>query len=244
MIQKLYRKSKNTFHRVTKRQFINLANHAKTYLKKENRKVFGIGRNKTGTTSLKIAMQKMGYVVGDQRSAEMLMDKWAEGDYRPIINYCKTAEFFQDVPFSLPNTFKVLDKEFPGSKFILTVRDSPEQWYNSLINFHAKLWGKDGRVPTKEDLINTKFIYKGRAWRMNRFLYNSPEEDPYKKEVLIQHYIDYNDEVKSYFEERPDDLLVLNVAEEGGMKKLAKFLNKEVISEEFPWENKTWKPEE
>jgi len=114
-------------------------------------KIFGIGNNKTGTTSLKAAMGELGFIVGHQRPAEKLMEDWAKRDFSPIISYCKSGQFFQDVPFSKPYTYVVLDHEFPGSKFILTVRGSPEQWYNSLTEFHAKLWGKNGRIPTKED---------------------------------------------------------------------------------------------
>ena len=44
-----------------------------------------------------------------------------------------------------------MDHFFPESKFILTIRDNSEQWYNSITKFHAKLWGKENRVPTKEE---------------------------------------------------------------------------------------------
>ncbi|WP_167616506.1 sulfotransferase [Maribellus sediminis] len=239
MIRILYNKAKGTIHRVTNRHLINFINYSRTYLKRDSEKVFGIGRNKTGTTSLMVAMQQMGYIVGDQRTAELLADDWAESNYSTIIRYCKTAEFFQDVPFSYPETFKVLDEEFPGSKFILTVRDSPEQWYRSLTRFHAKLWGKKGRIPTKEDLQNASYVRKGWPWKNNQRVFNTPEDDPYQKDILIQHYIDYNKEVKEYFSDRPEDLLVLNVSKEGSMEKLADFLEKEVEIEDFPWENKT-----
>lgn len=202
-------------------------------------KIFGIGNNKTGTTSLDKAMSKLGYKVGNQRSAESLHKEWAQRNFKPIIAYCKTAEFFQDVPFSKPFTFIALDQAFPNSKFILTIRDNPEQWYNSLTKFHAKLWGKDGRIPTKEDLQNAKYIYKGWAWDMTRYAAITPENDPYQKAALIQSYIDYNNSVITYFKHRPKDLLILNVAEPGAYRKLCEFIGQPVTSEEFPWENKT-----
>lgn len=85
-------------------------------------KVFCIGRNKTGTTSLKKALSEFGYLIGDQRAAERLIDAYAIRDFGPIMSYCETAEAFQDVPFSWPYTYVVLDQAFPNSKFILTVR--------------------------------------------------------------------------------------------------------------------------
>lgn len=113
-------------------------------------KIFCIGAPKTGTTSLKYAMKELGFVVGDQRTAEKMVDEWARRDFKKIIKYCRTAEFFQDAPFSFDYTYVVLDQVFKNCKFILTIRDSPEQWYNSLVSFQAKKWGKDGKVPTKK----------------------------------------------------------------------------------------------
>lgn len=202
-------------------------------------KIFGIGANKTGTTSLKAAMREMGYSIGDQRIAENLMDDWAKRDFTRIIGYCHTAQFFQDTPFSKPFTFVVLDHEFPNSKFILTVRDSAEQWYNSITRFHAKLWGLNGQTPTKADLQNATYLYKGSPWDANRLTYNTPEDDPYNKEILLKHYNDYNDSVLEYFRHRPEDLLVLNVAEDGAYKKLCDFLGVPHENKDFPWENKT-----
>jgi len=202
-------------------------------------KVFGIGNNKTGTTSLKTAMQELGYVVGHQRTAEWLMQDWAKRDFDQIVEYCKSAQFFQDVPFSKPYTFVVLDHEFPGSKYILTVRDNAEQWYYSLTRFHAKLWGKNGRIPTKKDLQNATYLYKGSPWDGNRRSYNTPGDDPYNKEILMKYYKDYNNSVKEYFRHRSDDLLILNVAEEGAYQKLCEFLDRKPIREGFPWKNKT-----
>ena len=217
-----------------------LKNHAKWKKKYGNSpKIFGIGNNKTGTTSLEKAMRDSGFKVGDQRTAELLHKEWAKRDFKPIIDYCKNAEFFQDFPFSKPYTYIALDQAFPGSKFILTTRDSPEQWYNSLTKFHAKLWGKEGRLPTKQDLKQATYIYKGRPWEMNRLNYKTPEDNPYQKDILIQSYIDYNNSVINYFAHRPQDILVLNVAEKGAYRKLCEFLNQPVTREEFPWENKT-----
>lgn len=221
------------------RTFENSVNRIKTNLKHDKTKIFGIGANKTGTTSLKAAMKELGFVVGNQRTAELLFDDWAGRDFKRIIKYCHTAQFFQDVPFSLPDTYKVLDKNFPNSKFILTVRDTPEQWYKSLTSFHSKLWGKDGRIPTKKDLQNATYIYKGRPWHTNRKVFMTPEDDPYNREILIDFYTSYISEVTQYFINRTNDLLILNVSQKKAYKKLADFVGKNTVREEFPWKNKT-----
>lgn len=106
-------------------------------------KFFCIGRNKTGTTSLMKAFEDLGFIVGDQHAAEVLYDQYFfKNEFEPIVAYCKSAEVFQDVPFSYLNTLRHIDKAYPGSKFILTVRDDAEQWYRSITRFHAKSFGK------------------------------------------------------------------------------------------------------
>lgn len=206
-------------------------------MKKE--KVFGIGANKTGTTSLKTAMEELGYSIGNQRVAELLVYDYAVRDFSKVVDYCRSADFFQDTPFSKPYTYIILDHEFPGSKFILTVRDSAEQWYKSVIKFQTKLWGKNGNLPTEEDLKNATYIYKGRPWHTKRLISKAPKENPYDKESLVKGYLDHIESVKFYFRHRPDDLLVLNVAKDGAYQKLCSFLGVESDRQSFPWKNKT-----
>jgi hypothetical protein len=201
-------------------------------------KVFCIGRNKTGTTSMARAFTKLGLIVGEQWLAERLLHDWARRDFRRLFLYCHTAQAFQDVPFSWPFTFQALDQKFPGSKFILTVRDSPEQWYESLTRFHAVLFGH-GRIPTLDDLKAATHIYPGFVFEANRLLYNTPPDEPYNKDQLIASYNAHNDAVLEYFRHRPGDLLVLNVAEPDAYDRLCKFLGKPCTGEKFPWENRT-----
>jgi len=170
-----------------------------------------------------------------------LVQDWARRDFTKIIKYCRFSTFFQDIPFSLPFTYQALDIAYPGSKFILTIRDNPDQWYNSLTKFHSKLWGKNGRIPTKEDLQNATYIYKGQPWDTAQLIFNSPEEDPYNKELLINYYNAHNQNVKEYFKHRPNDLLVLNVSKKNAYKNLCKFLDIQSKTNNFPWENKTSK---
>ncbi|MCO6499204.1 MAG: hypothetical protein J5I47_02370 [Vicingus serpentipes] len=205
-----------------------------------NTKYFCIGCNKTGTTSVKKAFKLHGFVIGNQRKAELLMDDYFDENDFPIINYCKTGEFFQDVPFSLPNTFKVIDNAYPNSKFILTVRDNSEQWYNSLVNFHSKLYG-NGEVPTVELLKKVDYVYPGWTWNTIKKMYNITEYDnPYSKEMLIAYYEKHNKDVLNYFKDRPNDLLVINVSDKNSYQQLAKFIDVVVgENEDFPWENKT-----
>jgi hypothetical protein len=218
------------------RHLIRLVNSALQSVGRQ--KVFCIGRNKTGTTSIAKAFTELGLIVGEQNLAERLLYDWARRDFRRIVLYCYTAQSFQDVPFSLPFTFQAVDRKFPGSKFILTIRDSPDQWYDSLTRFHALLFG-NGRIPTLDDLKAADYVRQGWVYEVNRLINNTPAGDPYNKDMLIAQYNAHNAAVMEYFRHRPQDLLVLNVATLGAYDLLCDFLDKPRAGKEFPWENKT-----
>nr|VFJ43982.1 MAG: hypothetical protein BECKDK2373C_GA0170839_10074 [Candidatus Kentron sp. DK] len=160
-----------------------------------------------------------------------------KGDFSPIIDYCKSAQIFQDVPFSYPETFKYLDKAYPGSKFILTVRDDAEQWYRSIAMFHAKLLGK-GYPPTTEDLRNATYVRKGFMYNTVR-VYGTPDHDPYNKAIMVAHYEQHNQAILDYFKDRPCDFLAINLANKNSYQQFVKFLGVESPYGAFPWENKT-----
>ena len=139
-------------------------------LKTKTPKIFCIGCNKTGTTSLKVALKELGYRIGDQTKAELLIDNYINRDFKSIAAYCKTADAFQDVPFSFKHTYLAMDVLIPGSKFILTVRDDERQWYESVIRFQTKMYGKNGQVPTYKELRNANYRENGYVWKVRRFL--------------------------------------------------------------------------
>lgn len=224
-----------TFSAKTKRSLKALINKAKSLGKK---KVFCVGRNKTGTTSLTKAMAKLGYVIGDQQSAEMLIRDWGRRDFSRIAKYCRNGEFFQDIPFSLPYTFQAMDMRFPGSKFILTLRD-PEAWYKSMLDFHLLDRVHGDKAQSLKTLKEATYCYKGFAYDTKALVYDLPGDDPYHKETLIDHYNFHNKMVIDYFRNRPEDLLILDVTEAGAHKKLCYFLGRSCDVADLPWENKT-----
>jgi hypothetical protein len=201
------------------------------------RKYFCVGFNKTGTTSVKKAFQDLGFIVGHQPTAEALVGHYKQGNWKPIVSYCRSAQAFQDVPFSLPETFLHLDAAFPRSKFILTVRDTPDQWYESLVGFHSEVFG-GGKVPTKADLQRSNYRRPGWAAELLSIL---PEDDLYNRDLLLAYYNSHNESVMSHFSERQEDLLVLNVADPHAYEKFCSFVGVASVASEgaFPWENRT-----
>ena len=202
-------------------------------------KVFCIGLGKTGTTSLEKALVGLGFRAGNQRAGERLVDDWGRRDFRRIAALCETADAFQDVPFSLPYTFAVLDQLFPNARFILTSRDSAEQWYQSLTQFHSQLWADGERIPTVEDLQQAVYLEPGYVWRSWQLVYDTPADDPYNREYMLAFYERHLANVREYFRTTPGKLLEVNVANPADYRRLCEFLGKEPAADGFPWLNKT-----
>ena len=207
-------------------------------LSKNKIKLFCIGINKTGTTSIEKALKDLGFAVGDQNKAHALMYDYEKRNFKPIIKYCNTADAFQDAPFSYYYTFIALDNAFPKAKFILTVRDTPEQWYHSLVNFHTKLFGKEGDIPTADDLREAKRPYGRTVLGNLKMRFNINENDVYNKEKLIYYYNTHNNLIFDYFKFK-NNLLLINLSNKNSYKDFCDFIEVKPKYDEFPWENKT-----
>lgn len=203
------------------------------------KKIFCIGLNKTGTTTIEKVLESFDYKMGDQSTGELLIHDWFSRNFRKISEFCKTADAFQDIPFSLPFTYIFLDQFFPEAKFILTIRDDVEQWYISLTKFHSKLWGNGKEIPSITQLKKAKYRYEGYAFDANKMIFNTPINDPYHKKTLKNYYSSHVNSVIEYFRSKPNKLIVVNVSNKDDYFKLCEFLDKKPIGDDFPWENKT-----
>jgi len=201
-------------------------------------KIFCVGYSKTGTTSIERALRDLGYKVGVQSEAEILMDDWAMRDFRRIIQYCETADAFQDLPFSVDFTFQILDYAFPGSKFILTIRSDADEWYESLIRFYKKIM-KTTRTPIADDLKMFPYGGEGWFWRQEQNIFGVDESNFLDKQIYKAHYTNYNNRVLEYFRFRPKDLLVLNLADPSAMKSLCEFLGIKYVGQIMPYLNQS-----
>lgn len=186
-------------------------------------KVFVIGCNKTGTTSVAEALRMLDWKVAPQEPAELLLEDWGRRDFRALVRFCERAEAFQDIPFSLDWTWVALDHAFPRSRFILTVRGNADEWYESLTRFHTRIVGK-GRLPTAQDLREFRGLYPGWMWRVQQLVYGIDEKTLYDRDIYIRNYEAHNAEVLRYFRDRMHDLLVLDIAQPDAMHELCNFL--------------------
>lgn len=174
--------------------------------------VIGAGFHKTGTSTLGAALQILGYRV--KGSSKRPLIPILKKDLSSVRKILKNYDAVEDTPWFF--IYKELDGIYPNSKFILTIRDE-ESWYESVKK-------QIGDLRSAQD----EWIY-GRGKGL-------PKDD---KQNAIDVYNKHNQEVRSYFKDRPDDLLVLNFKQGDQWEKLCDFLNEEIPSEPFPHYNKS-----
>ncbi len=123
----------------------------------------------------------------------------------------------------IPLFFDTLDGVFPGSKFILTVRDE-ESWADSAASHYTKTRAAARRVWYGNDV--NKYVTK---------LYGRMT---FERGCFLDAYARHEEKVRSHFSERPDDLLVLDVCDGEGWDRLCGFLSQPVPNVPFPRKNK------
>lgn len=203
-----------------------------------SRKIFCIGRNKSGTTSLAAALLQLGFRIGSKPHGQTLLPDWIRRDFKRIVEHCRTADAFHDVPFSLDFTFQAVDMLFPGSRFILSVRSSPEEWYESYIRFHTQDIGQ-GTLPTPERLKAHLYVFRGFFWLHQTAIFGIDESTLYDRDIYIRNYLDHNERVQRYFKYRPNDLLVLDLAAPDSMQTLCGFVGVPWTGQAMPHLNQT-----
>ena len=174
-----------------------------------DQKVFGIGLHRTGTATLNSAFRTLGYNPVHfpwQLFPEM------EGDLLEKHNA------FTDLP--IPLYFRELDARYPGSKFILSIRDV-ESWLKStewLFTVGAEIfkWENNAMIP-----------------RIHKATYGITHWDG---AVFEKRWHQHLGEVRTHFADRPDDLLEYGVTQNPGWGPLCDFLDKPLPETPFPHE--------
>ncbi|NWK56822.1 hypothetical protein HW115_14460 [Verrucomicrobiaceae bacterium N1E253] len=205
---------------------------------KKRTKVFCIGYNKTGTTTVEKVLKKMGYVMPKQTMQERLISEDVfRGDYRSLRKLCKKYDAFQDMPFSQGSAYIAADALFPGSQFILTVRDA-DAWFDSLVRFHLKGIMKRAGVEKIEDFNENSFkdkevyLHKNYSYQVVRRHAVTVENHAvhydwslvYNKEHRVSLYEERNRQILEYFQNRPEQLLVFDVEKESNNSRMVEFL--------------------
>jgi hypothetical protein len=197
-------------------------------------KVIVAGFSRTGTLSMQVALQKLGYrtyhMFESMRNFENgHLDMWNE--YMEGKSEMDWHRLFQeyDASTDLPACiyWREMMEAFPEARVVLTVRDA-EAWWNSWI----------GLVRSQMDFVDT-MAYLPRFAALDRMVINFErvwfriEPDQYVKENAIARFHEHNQEVKAVVP--PQRLLVFDVSE--GWEPLCNFLGDPVPDEPFPHEN-------
>jgi hypothetical protein len=178
-------------------------------------KVFGIGLGKTGTSSLHRALELLGYTSlhsGDAETMGLVHRAIDEG--RPLLHYLDPEPDALLDSLAIRVYFYLADVQYPGSKFILTVRDL-DDWLDSRRREIERIQkvtaaGGDPRGIPKVDVD---------AWRAE--------------------YVEHEAVVRAYFADRPDDLLVLDITAGDGWEPLCEFLGRPLPEAPFPWQSRS-----
>lgn len=174
-------------------------------------KVFCIGLHKTGTTSLAHACEILGYRVKDYPRIRLFGSRflWFTGTQLNDYN-CFTDSTV--IPL-----YKRLDKKFPNSKFIITIRPI-SSWLRSC---------------SKWPNFNEKNVQKKRKIYRRRIL----GKETFDEKIYIDSYNKHHLDVKEYFKNRPNDILYLDISEENKWNILCDFLEKPIPEIEYPHSN-------
>lgn len=169
-------------------------------------KIFCIGFQKTGTSSLRDALSQLGYSVTGVFGRDLSLAELRASYVERGIDIASRFDAVEDMPW--PLMFRELDAAFPGSKFILTVRDT-DRWYRSIA-------GHFGSKP----------------YHIQQLTYGDDAGAPVGHEERYRSvYEAHNAAVRAYFADRPDDLLEFWLEKGHGWAELGQFLGRTDLPE-------------
>jgi glycosyltransferase involved in cell wall biosynthesis len=181
---------------------------SKFSLKRKNKltnKVFGIGLGKTGTTSLTSALNLLGIKTIHMPSS---------------LEQVKYVDGATDSPIAV--AYKELDRMYPNSKFILTIRET-QSWLRSYESHrHYITKSNEGKIAS--------WIFE-----LSNKLYGQWQFD---SEIWLNTYNRHLLDVTNYFKGREEDLLILDICNGQGWKELCPFLGYSIPDVAFPHDNK------
>ncbi len=192
-------------------------------LNRKKTKVFGIGLSQTGTQSLAQALTMLGFNVIHSPDDEVTLRELMIGNY----NFSILKDFDGITDITVTPFYAQLDKLFPDSKFILTVRDK-ESWLRSL----KAQWSIKGvfndSLSSNETNMQRRRMLRVAAYGTYAF----------NEERLSYVYDLHYKNVIEYFKERPESLLIINIYAGESWENLCPFLNQPVLDKPFPWRDK------
>ena len=174
-------------------------------------RIFNIGLNRAGTTSLTEALCMLGIrAVHHKHEGVRLYDIMRTNVQarRPVLHGLDMYDAFSD--FGGRDFYRFLDRQYPYSKFILTTREL-ETWLDSRERKVAK------------NLASPQYHHSFRT---------------VDREGWVKHRAQYLADLDRHFAKRPGDFLVINIPAGEGWDKLCPFLGLPVPDQPFPLRNR------
>ncbi|ORY95356.1 P-loop containing nucleoside triphosphate hydrolase protein [Syncephalastrum racemosum] len=202
-------------------------------------KVIGAGCGRTGTTSLRIALNKLGYRC--HHMIEMMVSGRHPLEFREAYLHPERDTdwdmlyegFDAGVDWPTASFVKPLMEKYPDAKVILTERD-PDAWLKSVRNTIGKMVEKqisadtDGTPMSDNQKMVATIVFDG-AFGDREGVYQDDEK-------MKQLYVEHNAWVK---ENVPAERLLILQTNELNWEALCTFLGKDVPDEPFPRANTT-----
>lgn len=188
-------------------------------------KVFGLGLSRTGTRSLTAALHVLGWDTVHYPIDHISFHDMIRGDGAfALLDHYDGLTDITTIP-----ALEALDRQHPGSKFVLTVRD-PEEWLKSA---HKHWTGRSAFEAVPDNHPNPELHRTHMEVRkfLRAAVYGSYDFNP---ELFLLRYHQHVERVKHHFKNRPNDLLVMDVTRGDGYSELALFLGVPVPNLPFP----------
>ncbi|KAF7724900.1 hypothetical protein EC973_000559 [Apophysomyces ossiformis] len=198
--------------------------------------VIGAGFGRTGTHSLRLALDMLGYkthhmvvLLQDERKDPLLFLRAYENPQEEH-NWDEAYEgYTAAVDWPTASFVEPLMKKYPNAKVLLTVRD-PDSWYRSVKNtiFQSLNIPRPGNKPRDADIqiMAKKVVLDGDISDPERFA---------DEEAIKRKFIEHNEYIRKIVP--PERLLEINLGE--GWDRLCKFLGKDIPEEPYPNTNST-----
>lgn len=194
--------------------------------------VIGAGFGRTGTLSLKFALEKLGfdkcYHMMELRNHPDHQSLWAKAHQGAPTDWDALFDgYAATVDWPSCNLWEPIAETYPNAKIILSLRD-PEKWYDSVMN---TIYASSKERLASEDPINRA----GGQWAMDIIWDRVFEGRMDDRQHVIDVFNRHNDYVmKTVPAER---LLVFEAV--AGWQGLCPFLNKDIPEDPYPRVNST-----
>jgi hypothetical protein len=207
-----------------------------------------VGLNKSGTSSFTKDVSELGYNLCPEKIAhQYAFPDVYQNDFNSMISLLNNPRYnlFEDVPFSLPKIYKEIYKNRPNDLYVLTIRNSVDNFIDSVLNYYEPyLSHKHINNFSHKQFFhhNYYFVDNIRLYGLHYSFFElwGLENTNNIKQKLKDLYNKHNDDVINFFESKnSSNFMVIDVSKKGELKKLTNWLNIKNNKQDFSWENKS-----